>query len=86
LHNNNSSRREQSEREFKMASNVTVQVLGGQVKVLDGVNTVRDVLQKMKVTNYSVAVNGRPASLTRRLRSYEFVSLSPKVKGGGSNK
>jgi sulfur carrier protein ThiS len=66
-----------------MANKVTAQVLGGQVKVLDQVETVQDVLDILELSgSYTASINGEPASNDAELNDYEFVSFSPAVKGG----
>lgn len=61
---------------------VTAQVLGGEVKVLEGVECVGDVKEEMSVASHTATVNGEPADDDFELEDYEFVSLSPSVKGG----
>jgi len=62
---------------------VTAQVMGGQVKLVDNVETVQDVLNQLGVEGaYIPMVNGEPATLNTELNDYEFVSFSPDVKGG----
>lgn len=61
---------------------VTGQVLGGDPKVLDGVTTVGDVKGRLQVSNHTATVNGEPADDGYELSDYEFVTLSPAVKGG----
>lgn len=66
-----------------MAKNVTAQVLGGQTKVLQDVDTVQDVLNALELDGaYAASVNGEPATNESELNDYEFVSFSPAVKGG----
>lgn len=65
-----------------MASKVTGQVIGGQPKVFDGVDTVREVLELMGLADtYQATVNGDAASLDDELDDFSFVSFSEKVKG-----
>ena len=61
---------------------VTAQVLGGAVKVLEDVYTVNDVREEMGCENHTATVNGEPADGDYELEDFEFVSLSPSVKGG----
>jgi sulfur carrier protein ThiS len=65
-----------------MANNVIAQVLGGDKKVLDSVETVADVKEKLSAQNYTASVNGDPASNDYELSDGDFVSLSQAVKGG----
>ena len=65
-----------------MANNITAQVLGGTPQSGIEANTVGDVKSKLGVPNHSASVNGQPASDSTVLSSYQFVSLSPAVKGG----
>jgi hypothetical protein len=61
---------------------VTAQVLGGEVKVLEDVDTVGEVKDLMGVSSHTATVNGEPAEDDDALMDFEFVSLSPSVKGG----
>jgi hydrogenase maturation factor len=65
-----------------MANKVTVQVLGGDTKVIDGVETVRDVKTMFNVPSYAATINGDPATDEEGLEDFSFVALSPAVKGG----
>lgn len=65
-----------------MAKNVIAQVLGGEKKVLDEVNTVGDVKSKLSVTNYTATVNGETQTDGYELEDGDFVSLTQAVKGG----
>lgn len=65
-----------------MANNVVAQVLGGEKKVLDNVNTVKDVTTQLKVTGYTATTNGETAAEDDELRDGDFVSLAQAVKGG----
>ncbi len=65
-----------------MAKNIIAQVLGGDKKVLDDVNTVGDVKAKLEATSYTATLNGSPASDDESLEDGDFVSLSQAVKGG----
>ncbi len=65
-----------------MANNVVAQVLGGDKKVLDNVETVGDVKAQLAVSGYSATVNGDTASDSDELSDGDFVSLSQAVKGG----
>jgi hypothetical protein len=61
---------------------VTAQVLGGEVKVLEDVFDVGEVKAELQVPEHTATVNGEPADDDYELEDYEFVSLSPSVKGG----
>lgn len=65
-----------------MAKNVIAQVLGGEKKILDDVNTVADVTSKLGVAGYTATVNGDQQSPSYELDDGDFVSLSQAVKGG----
>lgn len=65
-----------------MAKNVIVQVLGGDKKVLDNVETVRDAKAKLDAQAYAATLNGSPASDSDSLEDGDFVSLTQAVKGG----
>jgi len=64
-----------------MAMKITAQVMGGQPKVFDDVETVKDIKAKLGVSNHTATVNGEPASDDQELSDYEFVTLAPAVKG-----
>jgi hypothetical protein len=61
---------------------VTAQVLGGDPKVLDDCGTVGQVKSRLGVATHTATVNGEPAEDSYQLSDFEFVSLSPAVKGG----
>jgi hypothetical protein len=65
-----------------MASKITVQVLGGEAKVIDNVETIADVKRKLGVTNHSASINGEAADDNDEVSDYSYVTLSPSVKGG----
>lgn len=66
-----------------MAKKITAQVLGGQPKTFDGVDTIEDLKKKLTLGDgYAASVNGEPADDDYELNDYEFVSLAPAVKGG----
>lgn len=66
-----------------MAKNVIAQVLGGEKKVFDDVNTVSDVKSKLGAsTGYTAAINGEPAEDSQTLEDGDVVTLSKAVKGG----
>lgn len=65
-----------------MANKVTAQVIGGEPKVFDGVNTVREVKERLGVPSYTAVVNGDTASDSDSLDDFAHVSLSAPAKGG----
>lgn len=65
-----------------MANNVIAQVLGGEKQILDNVETVKDVKEKLNVLAYTATVNGDQADNSEELSDGDFVSLSQAVKGG----
>ena len=65
-----------------MANKITAVVLGGNPVVLDDVETIGDVKARLSVTRHTATVNGEPAENDFELEDFEFVSLSPSVKGG----
>ena len=66
------------------SAQVTAQVVGGESKVwsLEDAPTVGDVKRLMGVPNYTATVNGEPEDDDYELAEWEFVTLSPPVKGG----
>lgn len=60
---------------------VNVQVLGGQIKQIDA-DTVAEVKTQLNVPNHTATVNGDSVDGTYELEDYQFVMLSPAVKGG----
>jgi hypothetical protein len=65
------------------AKNVIAQVLGGDKDVVDGVNNVGDVREKMGIGNdYSATLNGSGVKDDATVRDGDFVAFSRKVKGG----
>lgn len=65
------------------AKNVTGQVVGGSVKILNDCATVGCVKKRLGVeTGYVASVNGEPADDDHELSDFEFVSLAPAVKAG----
>lgn len=65
-----------------MANKVTVQMIGGQPKILDGVNTIQDVMTKLDLSNVTTKVNGDTQEPSYELSDYDFISIGEKVKGG----
>ena len=61
---------------------VQAQVLGGGIQEVDSVRTVGDVKTRLGVPNHAATVNGNSVRDSYGLSDYEFVSLSPAVKGG----
>lgn len=63
--------------------NVVVQVLGGDKKVLDNVDTVADVRSKLNIESaYQASVNDEEADDSYDLGDNDFVTFTEKVKGG----
>jgi len=60
---------------------VHAQVLGGEIVELD-CDTVEEVKLELGVEGHTASVNGEPADDDFELEDFEFVSLSPAVKGG----
>lgn len=65
-----------------MANKVTVQVLGGSPQILDNVCSIAEVKRKLNLTGHSAAVNGAAANDDTTLADFNYVTLSPAVKGG----
>jgi sulfur carrier protein ThiS len=66
-----------------MANKITVQVLGGQPKTIDSVDTIQEAMDALSLTgNFTATINGEPATLDAELNDFEYVSLAPAVKGG----
>lgn len=64
-----------------MANKITVQVAGGASKTVNA-NTVGELKQMLNVPNHTALVNGEPAKDNFVLGDYNYVNLSPAVKGG----
>lgn len=64
-----------------MASKVQVQVSGGSIQTKKA-ETVADLKSELGVESYQASVNGEPQEDDYELADYEFVSLTPAVKGG----
>lgn len=65
-----------------MANSIRVIVLGGDTRMMDGLDTVGDVKERTQTLTYTAAVDGIPASDTQALRDGQTVSLSMQQKGG----
>lgn len=65
-----------------MAKNVIAQIVGGEKKVLDDVNTVADARGKMGAAGYTATLNDRPATDTESLRDMDKLVFSVAAKGG----
>lgn len=59
---------------------VQVQVVGGDIKSKEA-TTVAELQSALGLATYQASVNGEPVDGDHELSDYEFVSLSPKVKG-----
>lgn len=63
---------------------VTAKVLGGQLKEFD-VSSIAELKSIMGLgSNYAATVNGETFDGETSLNDYDFVTLSPAVKGGQS--
>lgn len=63
---------------------VNCQVLGGSIRVVDGVETVADVMKELDLSgNYTIAINGQPAELSDTLPTIGrvLVTFAEQVKG-----
>ena len=66
-----------------MANNVTVQLLGGESKVVNGVDTVADCAKQIGATEgYTAAINGESAEMSELVDDYNNVTFSKASKGG----
>lgn len=66
-----------------MANNIIAQVAGGDKKILEDVETVADVRSKLGIgSEYTAAVNGRPADNSDSLEEGNRVTFAQSVKGG----
>lgn len=66
-----------------MANNVMAQVMGGEKKILENMDTVSDVKNALNCqTGYTALVNGDAAEDDDELNEGDFVTLSKSVKGG----
>ncbi len=59
---------------------VQVQVVGGTIQPKEA-RTIGDLKRDLALTNYQASVNGEPKGDSHELTDYEFVALSPQVKG-----
>ncbi len=61
---------------------VTIQVLGGEAKVVEGVSTVAEAMAKAGISGkYTASINGDAATLDSDVEDFEFITLSESVKG-----
>ena len=63
---------------------INAQILGGQIRILDEVETVSDVMAKLDITgNYQIAINGQPAKAHDALpeNGRVLVTFAEMVKG-----
>ena len=66
-----------------MAKNIMAVLDGGRPETLDDVTTPADVLSALNVEgNYTVTINGMPASMTTELADYQQVKFTESIKGG----
>ena len=63
---------------------INAQVLGGSIRVVDGVETVADVMKELDLSGkYTIAINGQPAELSDTLpgAGRVLVTFAEQVKG-----
>lgn len=63
---------------------INAQILGGSIRVVDGVETVGDVMKELDITGkYTIAVNGSPAQAHEALpkTGRVLVTFAEQVKG-----
>ena len=66
-----------------MVNNVIFQVVGGQKKVLDNVETISDIKKAVNLEgNYTFLVNGETVSSDYEIEEGDIVTASQAVKGG----
>lgn len=66
-----------------MANNVMAVLDGGRPQTLNNVNTPADVLSALGSDgNYTVTINGQPASVDTVLEDYQQVKFTEMIKGG----
>ena len=66
-----------------MANKVTVVQFGGSPEILDGVSTIKDIMEELEIEEgTSVTINGASASKSSSVSDYAFVSFGKKVAGG----
>jgi hypothetical protein len=65
-----------------MAKKITVQVVGGERKTVDGYKTVGELKEAFNVPRHTATLNGDSVSDATQLSDYSFVHLAPAVKGG----
>ena len=73
-----------NEGKSKMADSVTAQVVGGETRVLEDMDTVKEVRKALGLNKdeYAATVKGEPADEGDELEDFDFVSFAPKVRGG----
>lgn len=65
------------------AKDVIAQVVGGEKKVVEGVENVAQVREKMGLSSdYTATVNTDPVDDNFTLRANDYVAFTRKVKGG----
>jgi len=65
-----------------MADKVTVQVMGGVSKTLNGVSTIAQLKSELNLPKHVATLKGESADDNTKLSDYSFVTLAPAVKGG----
>lgn len=66
-----------------MANSVIGVVSGGRPETYEGVETPQELMDEMGLDgNFTVTVNGKPASMDAELSDYSQVKFTESVKGG----
>lgn len=69
-----------------MAKKVTGEIVGGKSEVMNDVETVADVAEKLGLgrgaAGYTAAINGNAAELGESLEDFNNVTFAPASKGG----
>ena len=65
-----------------MADNITVHVLGGDSQIASGVSTLAELKASLGLTAYSGSINGKLATDSESLSTYDVVTFTPSSKGG----
>lgn len=66
-----------------MATTVTAVVLGGQPKILNDVESVAQIAERLAIpSNHSVKINDRNGDYSSALADFDFVAFGSKVEGG----
>ena len=62
-------------------SKVTVEVIGGEQQVIEDFDTLFDLMRHLECEGYSASINGEPVAGDVDLEDFQFITLSPPVKG-----